>query len=406
MNRPQRAQDLYAEARTQVLGRLVRRYGIERLDMCEDAVQEALLDAHEAWEKGDRPADPVAWLLVVARRRYVDHVRADIRRRGREANQALLTHPLAEAAAPSRDDSLLLFTLCCHPELPRPMQVALTLRAVAGLTTEQIARAYQVPTPTIAQRITRAKHRLSALGRTFGAAASDPGRLDAVRNVLYLMFTEAHQTTSGEPVHDVDLAAETIRLVRLLHAEAPGHPETAGLLALMLLTEARQPARTTADGALVPLDRQDRSRWDRELIAEGLALVGATVPGARPGPYLLQACIAALHAEAPSTADTDWREILALYRALGEVAPGNPAVTLNRAVAEAMVFGPEHALGTLDGLRAELPRNPQLFAVTARLLADTGRREEAADAYREAMKRTNSTAELRYFRARLHELGG
>ncbi|MGH8866714.1 MAG: RNA polymerase sigma factor [Actinomycetes bacterium] len=396
-------EDLRPEVTAQILGRLVRHYGADQLDACEDAVQEALLDAHKQWTDGT-PDDPVAWLVTAARRRYVDLVRSEVRRRGREEHHARLAHPLADAVTTHTDDSVRLLELCCHPDLPRPMQVALTLRAVAGLTTEQIASAYQLPVATIAQRITRAKRRLQDLSTTLPQPRSPTERLDPVLTVLYVMFTEAHHTASGEPAHDVDLAAEAIRLTRMVHGTVGDDTEATGMLALLLLTEARQPARISPAGGLIPLDEQDRTRWDARKITEGVALVEAAAPGAKPGPYLLQACIAALHAQAPCTSETDWREILVLYRMLEQVTPNNPAVTLNRAVVEAMVFGPEVALRTVNDVADRMPRSAQLPAVTARLHELHGDTERAAEAYREALRRTRSTAERRLFTTRLRML--
>ncbi|WP_036964861.1 RNA polymerase sigma factor, partial [Promicromonospora kroppenstedtii] len=307
-------------------------------------------------------------------------VRADSRRRDREVREALLAEPLSMSPAGPRtagspaDDSLLLLQLCCHPALPRPAQVALTLRAVAGLSTAQIANVHQLPEATVAQRITRAKRRLAELSGDLPRPRDAAERLGPVLDVLYAMLTEAHHTTSGTPARDTDLAAEAIHLARLLRQALPGDPEVTGLLALMLLTESRGPARQAADGGLVPLDEQDRTCWDQTLVREGIRLVEATVPGAAPGPYLLQACIAALHAEAPDTASTDWSEILALYDVL-DVVTGrqNPTITLNRIVAEAQVHGDGPALDALAGLERAHPGLPRLDAVRAHLLARAGR---------------------------------
>ncbi len=295
---------VWRELAPHALSRLVRTYGAAQFELCEDAVQEALLDAHRQWADG-APRDPEAWITTVARRRYIDRIRVEARRRAREERTALLEAPLADGRA-SADDTLLLLQLCCHPELPRSGQVALTLRAVSGLTTSQIANAYQLPEATIAQRITRAKQRLDRLGRAFPRPDRPEERLTAVLDVLYVMFTEAHHTTTGAPAQDADLAAESIHLARLVRDAVPESTEVAGLLALMLLTEARHPARVGPHGELVPLDEQDRGRWRRPLLDEGLALLDQVVTGAVPGPYLLQACIAGLHAAAPDTASTDW----------------------------------------------------------------------------------------------------
>lgn len=384
------------------LARLLRTYGGDQFQLCEDAVQDALLEAQRLRQP---PDDLQAWLVTAARRRYIDRIRADSRRREREARAALLDAPLAAATA-AGDDALLLLRLCCHPELPRSGQVALTLRAVAGLTTRQIAGAYQVPEATIAQRITRAKRRLSEHGRAFPAPEHAVERLAAVLDVLYLMFTEAHHTAAGEPATDADLAAEAIRLARLLREATPESTEVAGLLALMLLTEARHPARVGPRGGLVPLDEQDRTRWHRPFVDEGLALLDTVTPGATPGPYLLQACIAGLHASAPDTASTDWNEIHALYTVLELQTGGrNPTITLNRIAAQSMVFGDADALAALAGLARDHPALPRLEAVRAHLLERAGRTAEATAAYRRAISATINVAEKRYLGDRLRRLG-
>ncbi|RBY81840.1 RNA polymerase sigma factor [Blastococcus sp. TF02A-26] len=392
---------LWRELAPQTLARLVRTHGSAQFDLCEDAVQEALLDAHRQWAT-DPPADPQAWLVATARRRYVDLVRSDARRRDREERTARLSAPV-DGAATQSDDALLLLQLCCSPDLPRSQQVALTLRAVAGLSTAQIANAYQVPEATIAQRITRAKRRLAEAGRLQRPETGDP-RLAPVLDVLYVMFTEAHHTTTGAPARDADLAAEAIHLARLLRRAVPGSTEVAGLLALMLLTEARHPARVGPGGRLVPLDEQDRSRWDGALVTEGLALLDVVTPGASPGPYLLQACIAGLHAAAADTESTDWAEIHLLYTLL-ERLTGNPTVTLNRIVAEAMLRGPEAALSALGDLVARHPRLPRADAVRAHLLERSGRGAEAAEVYRAAIAATVNAAEQHHLRDRLRRLG-
>lgn len=393
---------LWRELAPQTLARLVRIHGYDRFDLCEDAVQEALLDAHRQWAQ-QPPDDPQAWLVATARRRYVDRVRSDVRRRDREEREARLAAPL-DGAAQQADDALLLLQLCCSPDLPRPQQVALTLRAVAGLSTAQIANAYQLPEATIAQRITRAKRRL-AEGAALPRPAHDGERLGPVLDVLYVMSTEAHHTTTGAPARDADLAAEAIHLARLLRRALPGNTEVAGLLALVLLTEARHPARVGPGGRLVPLDEQDRTRWDGALVTEGLALLDAVTPGARPGPYLLQACIAGLHAAAPDTDSTDWTEIHLLYTLLERLTESrNPTITLNRIVAQAMVGGPDGALAALDELAAQHPRLARLDAVRAHLLERAGRRDDAAGAYRRAIAATVNVGEQRHLRDRLGRL--
>jgi predicted RNA polymerase sigma factor len=276
---------------------------------------------------------------------------------------------------------------------------------VAGLSTEQIANAYQVPESTIAQRITRAKRRIASVGRALPRPAHADERVVAILDVLYVMFTEAHHTTTGTPARDADLAAEAIRLARLLHRAIPRSTEVTGLLALMLLTEARQPARVGPHGQLTPLDEQDRSLWDRGLIDEGTTLVEEATPGAMPGPYLLQACIAALHAAAVDTASTDWDEVLALYNVLEHVTNHqNPTITLNRIVAQAMVDGNDVALARLDALEADHPRLPRLHAVRAHLLERADRPSDAAQAYRRAIATTVNLAEQQHLRNQLRHL--
>lgn len=386
------------------LARLLRTYGPSQFDLCEDAVQDALLEAHQQWPT-DPPADPLGWLVTTGRRRYIDRVRTDRRRRDREARFTLLTEPLGQVSA-QVDDSLLILQLCCHPDLPRSGQIALTLRAVCGLSTAQIANVYQLPETTVAQRITRAKRRLSDIGREFPTPQQSDDRLPAVLNVLYVMFTEAHHTTSGMPLHDADLAREAIHLCRQLHAGRPNDTEVSGLLALMLLTESRQSARISAGGELIALDEQDRSRWDKDLITEGVLLLEKSVAGATPGPYLIQACIAALHAQAADVDSTDWREILALYRLLEITTQGsNPTVRLNRIVAEAMVHGPAVALDLLDRVQQEHPTLPRLHAVRADLLRRSGDPAAAAVEYREAVKGALNLAEQRHLMRKLRELG-
>ena len=319
-----------------VLGALVRRYG--DFGACEDAVQEALIAAAQQW-RDEVPVNPRGWLTTVASRRRVEAFRSDSARREREERAtALETH----GEVSDDDDSLTVLLLCCHPKLTPPSQVALTLRAVGGLTTAEIARAFLVPEATIAQRISRAKKALR------GAEFTLPG-VPAALQVLYLIFNEGYVASEGASLHRAELTGEAIRLTRQLRARRPGDGEVAGLLALMLLTEARRPARTRADGALVPLAEQDRVRWDRALIEEGAALIERTLATAAIGPFQVQAAIAALHDEAARFEDTDWRQILALYEWLEHLAPG-PMVTLNRLVALAMVEGPQAALPRLDAL--------------------------------------------------------
>lgn len=317
-----------------------------------------------------------------------------------------MSHPLTRQSAPSGDDSLQVLTLCCHPALSVSAQIALTLRAVAGLSTAQIARAYLVPEATIAQRITRAKARIRESGAGFPVPADPDDRLAQVLTVLYLMFNEGHTATTGGSLLDTDLTREAIRLARQIHSARPSHPEAAGLLALMLLTDARREARTTDAGLMIALDEQDRSRWNQQDIAEGLAIVHESLPGRSPGPYLLQAAIAALHAEAIDTEHTDWAEILVLYKLLERVT-GNPIVTLNRAVAEAMVHGPGAGLALIDQLDGTaLPRdNYRLLAVRAHLQQRAGQFAAAEASYRWAARGTLSTPEREYLLARARQAG-
>jgi RNA polymerase sigma factor (sigma-70 family) len=397
-------EDLLRTLAPQVLGTLLRRYGTEQFDLCEDSVQEALLEAYQQWIASGRPDSPHGWLVTAARRRMIDRIRSDARRRERESVQARLAHPLADLAPVKHDDSLQIMMLCCHPDLSRSAQVALTLRTVAGLTTTQIARAYLLPEATIAQRISRAKAKIKLSGARFPAPAGPDfdHRLDAVLTVLYLMFTEAHTATIGDELYDVDLATEAIRLARQVHRDLPDHGEAAGLLALMLLTDGRRDARLDDHGRMVPLDEQDRGRWDRTKIDEGVRLVQDTLPGRPPSPYLVQAAIAALHDQAASTQDTDWQEILALYTILEQLT-GNPVVSLNRTVAAAMVHGPTHGLQLLEQLDGLPSDNHRLLAVRAHLLERTGA-PTAADVYLDASRRTTSIAERDYLRSRARRL--
>ncbi|HEY7607066.1 MAG TPA: sigma-70 family RNA polymerase sigma factor, partial [Actinomycetes bacterium] len=328
MSTPAEVEGLLRELSPQVLGALVRRYG--DFDGGEDAVQEALLAAARQWPAEGTPANPKGWLTTVASRRWVERWRQDAARRRREETAAGLAPPQADPA-PAVDDTLTLLLLCCHPSLTQASQVALTLRAVGGLTTAEIARALLVPEATVAQRISRAKQRIKASGAEFRLPdeAERSDRLVAVLQVLYLIFNEGYTASSGTALHRVELTGEAIRLTRQLHNRLPDDGEVAGLLALMLLTDARRPARTGPDGTLIPLAEQDRSRWDAQAVAEGVALVTWALASAPVGPYQLQAAIAAVHDEAARFEDTDWDQILGLYELLDRLAPG-PIVTLNR----------------------------------------------------------------------------
>ena len=381
-----------------VLGPLVRRYG--GFDTCEDAVQEALLAAARQWPAEGVPENPRGWLATVAARRRIELLRADTARARREQAAAALEPP-DPAPAPGADDTLTLLMLCCHPALSRPSQVALTLRAVGGLRTAEIARAFLVPESTIGQRISRAKARIKAEGARFRDPPPEdrPQRLAAVLEVLYLIFNEGYTASEGDALHRVELTAEAIRLTRQLHDEVPwDDPQTgevAGLLALMLLTDARRPARQDAEGRLVPLSEQDRGRWDAAAIAEGTALLAATLVAYPIGRYQAQAAIAAVHAEAARAQDTDWPQILALYGLLATLAPG-PVVTLNEIVALAMVDGPRAALARLEEAEPALAGYHRVHAVRAHLLEEAGDRAAARACYRRAAELTLSLPERRY----------
>ncbi|MPZ81345.1 MAG: RNA polymerase sigma factor [Actinophytocola sp.] len=408
-------EDLLRTLAPQVLGALVRRFG--DFDAAEDAVQEALLDASLQWPKEGLPDNPRGWLIRVAHRRMTDHLRSEIARRRREdtvGTRIPRDQYLAPAAdtprAPESDDTLTLLFLCCHPTLTPGAQIPLTLRAVGGLTTAEIARAFLVPEATMTKRITRAKQRIKASGVGFRTppAAETAARLGVVLQVLYLIFNEGYASTEGPRLQRVDLTAEAIRLTRAVRRLLPDDHEVAGLLALMLLTDARRPARTAEDGALVPMAAQDRSRWDRALIEEGVALVSdALARTERFGPYQLQAAIAAVHDESPSHEETDWRQILALYQLLRGVAD-NPMVVLNQAVAEAKVHGPAAGLALLDQAAADprLAGNHRLDAVRAHLLEESGSPAAARECYVAAAQRTLSVPERRYLLERAKSVGG
>jgi RNA polymerase sigma factor (sigma-70 family) len=397
-------EDLLRELAPQVLGALVRRYG--HFDTCEDAVQEALLAAAVQWPDKGVPRNPRAWLITVASRRVTDELRSDEARRRRETTTAALA-ARDEAVVPERDDTLTLLFLCCHPALSPASQLALTLRAVGGLTTAQIANAFLVPETTMAQRISRAKQRIKTTDIPFEMPpeAERADRLRVVLHMLYLVFNEGYTATSGPHLHRSELTAEAIRLTRMVHELLPDDGEVTGLLALMLLTDARRPGRTRPDGSLVPLEEQDRSRWDQQAIREGVALITHSLARAPIGPYQLQAAIAAVHDEAATADDTDWRQILGLYDLLERLAP-NPMVTLNRAVAVAMVRGPKSALDLLDTLDADerMAEHYRLAAVRAHLLEMAGDRDAALSGYRTAARRTTSIPERRYLESRAARL--
>jgi RNA polymerase sigma factor (sigma-70 family) len=390
---------------------VARRYG--HFPTAEDATQEALLAAAMRWPEDGVPDDPRAWLITVASRRLTDLLRSEQARRRREDTVASLALPeqrLAPAAdrpVAEADDTLVLLFLCCHPALSPASQIALTLRAVGGLTTAEIARAFLVPEATMTRRISRAKQRIRDSGIPFAMppAGERRQRLGAVLHVLYLIFNEGYASTAGPDLHREELSAEAIRLARLVHRLLPDDAEVTGLLALMLLTDARRPARTGPDGSLVPMAEQDRSRWNADDIAEGVALITAALPRGPTGPYQLQAAIAAVHDEAPSTEATDWPQIVALYELLRRIAD-NPVVALNHAVAVAMVDGPQAGLGLLGPLEADerIAEDRRLHAVRAHLLELAGDRAGARDAYLAAARRTTNLPQQRYLHARAARL--
>lgn len=402
--RPTPTEDLWRELAPQVLGALARRYG--HFDLCEDAVQEALAAAASQWPRDGLPTDPKAWLITVASRRLTDQLRSDSARRRREdADAALSRSTLAqlvdgpEEPPSDRDDTLTVLFLCCHPSLSAPSQLALTLRAVAGLTTEEIAGAFLVPEATMAQRISRAKQRIRASGAPFELPRRDQRteRLAVVLQVLYLLFNEGYTATSGSELQRTDLTREAIRVTRMLRAALPDDHEVAGLLALMLLTQARSAARTDPAGSLVPLDEQDRSLWDRAAISEGVQLVTWALSNGPLGPYQLQAAVAAVHDEAASDDETDWAQIALLYRLHEQVFP-NPMVRLNRAIAVARVSGAQAGLELLADLDddARMADHHRLHAARGHLLEMLGEGDAAAASFRAAAKRTTSLPEQRH----------
>jgi RNA polymerase sigma factor (sigma-70 family) len=401
------------ELAPQVLGAVIRRF--QDFAASEDAVQEALIAAAAQWPRDGVPEDPRAWLIRVAARRIVDHVRAEAARRRREEIVVSLVPPEEQLAlgpdgdgAGEQDDALLLLFMCCHPALSMPSAIALTLRAVGGLTTAEIARAFLVPEATMAQRISRAKQSIQGSGVPFERPAAEDAarRLGAVLHVLYLIFSEGYAASSGAELQRTDLSGEALRLVRMLHGLVPEDAEVAGLLALMLLTDARRAARTGREGELIPLDEQDRGLWDRAMIREGVALLETTLPRGAVGPYQLQAAIAAVHDEAPSTAETDWPQILALYGLLQRMSD-NPMVALNHAIAVAMVQGPAAGLERLAALAGDprLAGHHRLDAVRAHLLERAGDGGGAIACYRRAAERTTSLPERSYLLAKAARLG-
>jgi RNA polymerase sigma factor (sigma-70 family) len=395
----------------QVLGAVVRRYG--HFDTAEDAAQEALLAAAMQWPKDGIPDNPRGWLITVASRRLTDLLRSEQARQRREnavARWALPEQSLAPAAdrpASEADDTLILLFMCCHPALSPASQIALTLRAVGGLTTAEVARAFLVPEATMTRRITRAKQRIKDSGTPFRMPTGPEraARLDTVLHVLYLIFNEGYASTSGPVLQRTELSAEAIRLVRMVHRLLPDDGEVTGLLALMLLTDARRPARTGPDGRLIPMAEQDRRLWNANQIAEGVALITEALPRGPTGQYQLQAAIAAIHDEAPTAEFTDWAQIEALYEVLMKISD-NPVVALNHAVAVAMVRGGPAGLDLLGELEADerIAGDHRLHAVRAHLLEMAGDRAEAREAYEAAARRTTSVPQQRYLYARAARL--
>ena len=396
----------------QVLGALTRRH--DDFGAAEDALQEALVAAAAQWPLEGVPTNPRGWLYHVAVRRMTDAMRSELARRKRE--EAVASEVWAEwAFVPpadadvrvDEDDTLMLLFMCCHPALTAPSAIALTLRAVGGLTTAEIARAFLVPEATMAQRISRAKQHIKAAGGRFAMPtdAERTERLGAVMHVLYLIFNEGHTASSGDALNRVDLSSEAIRLTRLLDELLPNDAEATALLALMLLTDARRTARSGSVGEIIPLDEQDRSLWDRAQIAEGTALVERALASGSVGSYAAQAAIAAIHDEAPSTDATDWRQILGFFDLLNEMSD-NPMIALNRAVAAAMVHGPAHGLALLDELAADerIRGHYRIDAVRGHLLERTGDRDGALRHFAAAAERTTSTPEQNYLRTKVARL--
>ncbi|MCY1057640.1 DUF6596 domain-containing protein [Nannocystis sp. SCPEA4] len=405
-----RPEHLLRDLAPQVLGALIRRF--RDFAACEDAVQEALIAAARQWPGEGVPVNPRGWLIHVAARRITDQLRSEAARRRREAIVVSLVPAevqlaLAEGDEVGHDDTLVLLFMCCHPALSSASAIALTLRAVGGLTTAEIASAFMVPEATMGQRISRAKQSIKTSGVPFRMPTPEERaqRLAAVLHVLYLIFNEGYTTSSGPALQRRDLASEAIRLMRAVHSLLPDDGEVAGLLALMLLTDARRAARSGPAGELIPLDEQDRGLWDRAAIAEGVALISATLARGQVGPYQVQAAISAVHDEAPRAEDTDWPQILALYEVLLRMAD-NPMVRLNHAIASAMVHGPAVGLALLQALDGDprLAENHRLDAVRAHLLERAGEREAAVAGYRRAAGRTASVPERDYLLMRAARL--
>ena len=404
MTDPDGVARVYRQEYGRCVATLVRVLG--DIDLAEEAVQEAFATAVERWPATGLPPNPGAWITITARNRAIDRLRREAARDDKQAQAALLHQPdEPQEVGPVRDDQLRLIFTCCHPALAPAAQVALTLRLLGGLETPEIARAFLVPEPTMAQRIVRAKRKIKDTGIPYRipTEAELPRRLPPVLAVLYLVFNEGYAASSGPDLVRTDLCAAAIRLTRELAGLMPDEAEVAGLLGLLLLTESRRPARTRPDGSLVLLPDQDRSSWDRALVAEGQAIVRACLRRNRPGPYQIQAAIAAVHSDAARAQDTDWAQILALYDQLLAVTP-TAVVALNRAVAVAELHGPAAGLAEIDGL--DLPGYHLFHAARADLLARLGRTGEARAAYQRALELATNPAERAFLTGRVTLLAG